>query len=86
AIIEGSRGKEFKAGASLKDMAQLLKEVGCTAALNLDGGTSTTMAVRATAEQLGLDRASVRSEDKYSVVFSNEEERKVKSALAIVPR
>lgn len=86
AIIEGSRSKEFKAGASLKDMAQLLKEVGCTAALNLDGGTSTTMAVRATAEQLGLDRASVRSEDKYSVVFSNEEERKVKSALAIVPR
>lgn len=86
AIIEGSRGKEFKAGASLKDMAQLLKEVGCTAALNLDGGTSTTMAVRATADQLGLDRASVRSEDKYSVVFSNEEERKVKSALAIVPR
>lgn len=86
AIIEGSRGKEFKAGASLKDMAQLLKEVGCASALNLDGGTSTTMTVRATAEQLGLEPSTVRAEGKYAVVFSNEEERKVKSALAIVPR
>lgn len=86
AIIEGSRGKEFKAGASLKDMAQLLKEVGCNSALNLDGGTSTTMTVRGTAEQLGLEPSTVRAAGKYAVVFSNEEERKVKSALAIVPR
>lgn len=86
AIIEGSRGKEFKAGASLNDMAQLLKEVGCNSALNLDGGTSTTMTVRGTAEQLGLEPSMVRAAGKYAVVFSNEEERKVKSVLAIVPR
>lgn len=45
-IVEGRRTKEFSTGATLPELAELLKSLGCTQALNFDGGTSTTMVVR----------------------------------------
>ncbi len=42
---EGGKKAEFAQGVSLKDLAELFKKLGCTQALNLDGGTSTTMVV-----------------------------------------
>ena len=87
-VVEGSRGKEFSAGATLKELAQLLKEIGCVEALNLDGGTSTTMVVKDPSGQVltpGSRRG--RALDKgYSLLFANEIERKVKSVLAVMPR
>lgn len=45
-IVEGRRTKEFSTGATLPELTALLKSLGCTQALNFDGGTSTTMVVR----------------------------------------
>ena len=40
------RQKNYSAGATLKQAATVLKDMGCAAALNLDGGGSTTFVLR----------------------------------------
>ncbi|MBS1999865.1 MAG: phosphodiester glycosidase family protein [Cyanobacteria bacterium SZAS LIN-5] len=44
--VASKRQDEFSSGLTLPELAALLVKLGCTEALNLDGGTSTTMAVR----------------------------------------
>ena len=41
-VAVDGRQKELSAGMSLVELAALMKEIGCTQALNLDGGGSTT--------------------------------------------
>ena len=43
--VAGNKQDEFSSGASLAEVAALLKKLGCTSAINFDGGTSTTMVV-----------------------------------------
>lgn len=44
-VVDG-RQPNHSMGMSLQELAQTLKEIGCTQALNLDGGGSSTFAVR----------------------------------------
>ena len=83
-LIEGHRKKEFSTGASLTVLAQFMKELGCTSALNLDGGTSSTLVVKSQPASIGL-KSAVKSQGGYTVLFSNDPERPVKSALVVVP-
>lgn len=67
---------EFSSGINLEQLAQILSNLGCTSALNFDGGTSTTMAI--------ADKSSAAGDMK--MVCGKEPETRVKSILAIVPR
>lgn len=85
--VEGGRKKEFSKGTSLKTLAQFMKEIGCVSALNLDGGTSSTLVVKGTLDRFGFGPDSAnRTKKGYSVIYSNKPERKVKSILAVVAR
>lgn len=44
--ISGPKQDEFSSGMTLADVASLLKNLGCSEAINFDGGTSTTMVVK----------------------------------------
>jgi len=57
-------------------VAQLLKQLGCTRALNFDGGTSTTMAI--------LDKTA--ADGSLKMVCGKSPETRVKSILMIAPR
>ncbi|MNK01771.1 hypothetical protein D3C87_195790 [compost metagenome] len=64
--VEGNNSKGG-AGLSLPELAQLMKDMGCVGAINLDGGGSTSMMVRA----------------KQTVVPSDGAERPVMTALIV---
>lgn len=84
--IEGARTKEFAKGANLSQLRDLLKKLGCVSALNFDGGTSTSLVVKASPSAFNL--AGKKPQDKqlgYTVLFANKPERKVTSVLGIVP-
>ena len=42
-IVEGRRGKSYSAGLTLRDLAQLMVDLGCSKAYNMDGGGSTQL-------------------------------------------
>jgi len=67
---------EFSSGVTLDELAQMLRELGCSQAMNLDGGTSTTMVIT---------EGDARDESDYSVdkVIAGEPEKLVKSGLLI---
>lgn len=44
--VAGKRQNEYSSGLTLRALADLMKRLGCVEAINLDGGTSTTMAIR----------------------------------------
>lgn len=44
--------EEFSSGATLQEVADILKQLGCDHAINFDGGTSTTMAIACGKEDL----------------------------------
>lgn len=44
--VASKRQDEFSSGLTLAELAALMKKLGCVEALNLDGGTSTTMSIR----------------------------------------
>jgi exopolysaccharide biosynthesis protein len=48
--VEGRKTKEFAEGISLPDLAEFMRRIGCEAAINFDGGTSTTMVLNITPE------------------------------------
>ena len=72
-VLDG-RQEPFSAGGSAEEIAQIMLEAGCTVAINLDGGGSTTFA----AKQEGSDEVTVvnRPSDGY--------ERSVSSSLLVV--
>lgn len=74
--VAGKGQDEFSSGINLEQLTQLLKNLGCTRALNFDGGTSTTMAI--------IDKSS--SEGAMKMVCGKEPETRVKSVLMVVPR
>jgi hypothetical protein len=68
--VASKRQDEFSSGLTLAELAALMKSLGCVEALNLDGGTSTTMAVQA-------------EKDSYQMVCGREPETLVKSVLSL---
>lgn len=72
--IPGKGQDEFASGITLKDLGQLLKELGAVKAINFDGGTSTTMAI-----------ADSTKAGKLKVVCGKTPETRVKTVLMIVP-
>lgn len=72
-VLDG-RQEPFSAGGSAEEIAQIMLEAGCTVAINLDGGGSTTF----DAKQEGSDEVTVvnRPSDGY--------ERSVSSSLLVV--
>lgn len=68
--VASKRQDEFSSGLTLAELAALLKNLGCVEALNLDGGTSTTMAIK--------------SEDgSVQMVCGRDPETLVKSTLSV---
>jgi len=74
--VAGKGQDEFSSGMTLAQVAQLLKQLGCTRALNFDGGTSTTMAI--------LDKTA--ADGSLKMVCGKSPETRVKSILMIAPR
>lgn len=72
--IPGKGQDEFASGITLKELSQLLKELGATKAVNFDGGTSTTMAI-----------ADSGAAGTTKMVCGKTPETRVKSVLMIVP-
>ena len=72
-VLDG-RQEPFSAGGSAEEIAQIMLDAGCTTAINLDGGGSTTFA----AKEEGADSVTVvnRPSDGY--------ERSVSSSLLVV--
>ncbi|MBS1957665.1 MAG: phosphodiester glycosidase family protein [Cyanobacteria bacterium SZAS-4] len=68
--VASKRQDEFSSGLTLAELAELFKRLGCTEALNLDGGTSTTMSVKL-------------SDDTVHMVCGREPETLVKSTLSV---
>ncbi len=69
--------EEFSSGATLAELAKTLEDLGCTGAINFDGGTSTTMVV---AEGNYRDEGSYRA----NRVISSNPEKLIKSGLIIL--
>lgn len=74
-VTVDGRQLPFSDGMTLVELAELLRSLGATAAINLDGGGSTTMVVRAGNTQTLVNRPSDRTG-----------ERAVANALAVVRR
>lgn len=74
--VSGKGQDEFSSGVTLEQLAQLLRNLGCTSALNFDGGTSTTMAI--------ADKSS--ADGALKMVCGKSPETRVKSVLMIVAR
>lgn len=68
-------------GVSLEELAAMLKDLGCSEAMNMDGGASSTMFVRLSTE--GMDS---KAHTGGTVVCGKDPETRVKSALLLVPR
>ncbi len=68
--VASKRQDEFSSGLTLAELALLLKGLGCVEALNLDGGTSTTMSVKL-------------SDQSVHMVCGREPETWVKSTLSV---
>lgn len=67
-VVDGRR-PNHSVGMSLEELAQALKEIGCTQALNLDGGGSSTFAVK----------------DRIYNTPSDGRQRSISSVFSIVP-
>ena len=68
--VASKRQDEFSSGLTLIALAELMKNLGCVEALNLDGGTSTTMSVKS-------------SDQTIHMVCGREPETLVKSTLSV---
>ncbi len=91
-VTVDGRQPGYSIGLSLADSAELLRSLGATEALNLDGGGSTTLAAGATVLNRPSDRMVKRGgkqeivhESRSGDVVVGPVERPVASALAIVP-
>lgn len=74
--VAGKGQEDGSSGLSLTGLAQLLKHLGCSHAINLDGGASTTMCVR---------KCTNGSEGKLVTVCGKTPETRVKTSLVLRP-
>ncbi len=68
-VVDGRRPKRWSVGASLRQMARIMRDLGAVQALNLDGGGSSTMVVR----------------DEVVNRPSDDSERRVTTAVVVLP-
>lgn len=68
--VASKRQDEFSSGLTLAQLSELMGSLGCLEALNLDGGTSTTMVIKA-------------NDDNLNMVCGRDPETLVKSALGL---
>lgn len=68
-VVDGRRAKRWSVGASLGEMARIMRDLGAVQALNLDGGGSSTMVV--------LDKVVNKPSDNA--------ERRVTTAVVVLP-
>ncbi len=79
-----SKGQnEFSSGVTLAQLANILKILGCSDAINFDGGTSTTMVIRRHAPE--SIKGNDGSPNQYLQVCGRTPEKLVKSGLMILP-
>lgn len=78
--IAGSGQDPESSGATLEQVAALLKRLGCSEAVNFDGGASTTMFVR-----LGTPGSGKEQVPAGTVVCGKTPETRVKSVLLLLP-
>lgn len=79
--IAGPAQEEGSPGLTLKALADLMSGLGCTKAINLDGGTSTSMYVRV--RPTASDQPTMPPQGKLAIGKSPE--TKVKSAMLVMP-
>jgi len=89
--VRGRRTTEFAEGISLPQLADFMRRLDCTSAINFDGGTSTTMVVILPREEVTQDstlEAQAADLDKtcLKTIVSSSPERKVKTILYVAPR
>jgi len=70
--IAGKGQDEFSSGLTLADLARLLKNLGAVEAINLDGGTSTTMIQR-----------YIKDKERGQMLIGRTPETRVRSALLV---
>ena len=73
--MAGKKQDEFSAGLTLADLALLLSNLGAKEALNLDGGTSSTMVLKG---------GALQSDKDYCMLVGREPETLVKSTLCLI--
>ncbi|HEY9679777.1 MAG TPA: phosphodiester glycosidase family protein [Drouetiella sp.] len=71
--VAGKRQNEFSSGLTLDQLADLMRHLGCVEALNLDGGTSTTMSIAA-------------SDGSVQMTCGRDPETLVKTTLSVFPK
>jgi exopolysaccharide biosynthesis protein len=82
-LCVASKGQnEFSSGVTLAQLASILKILGCSEAINFDGGTSTTMVIR---HVPGSHVDGNKSSDQFIQVCGRTPEKLVKSGLMILP-
>lgn len=75
--VAGKGQDEFSSGLTLPQTALLLKKLGATAALNLDGGTSTTFVAAG-------EGVATKTHRSYKMLIGRNPETRVCSALLVV--
>lgn len=80
--VAGKGQDEFSSGLTLPQMAILLKNLGAVAALNLDGGTSTTLVCALGGHDIANDLA--KAEPNLKMLIGRNPETRVRSALLVV--
>jgi Phosphodiester glycosidase len=81
-----SKGQdEFSSGSTLVQLADLLKTLGCTKAINFDGGTSTTMVIQSPFGSINSATNQSIPYNQYQQVCGRNPEKLVKSGLMILP-
>ena len=85
-LCVASKGQdEFSSGVTLMQLRDLLKTLGCSQAINFDGGTSTTMVLKS---PFGSGNSAANQSiplDRYQQVCGRNPEKLVKSGLMILP-
>lgn len=84
--VAGKGQDEFSSGLTLPQMALLLKNLGADSALNLDGGTSTTLVCELGSHDLANDLAHdlAKAEPNLKMLIGRSPETRVRSALLVV--
>jgi len=78
--VSGNGQEPESSGITLEQLSSILKNLGCSDAVNLDGGASTTMYARIGTAGMGPDAAPAGS-----VVCGKTPETRVKSILMLLP-
>ncbi len=83
--ISGGMQQEGAKGMTVADLAALLKDLGCSKALNLDGGSSTSMYILSIPRKKRGSTAAPEDKPTGTAVCSRTPETRVKSVLLLLP-